>query len=482
MEKRQTITPSFGLALGLFLTIVGILSFGKFTFGINLHTLMLLSIVVGAVAAYKFGHSWAGIEAAIFDQIRRSMGAIIIMMLIGAIIGTFIQCGAVPALFYYGLKIISPTIFLPACLLICSLMSIATGTSWGTIGTIGLAMMGIGTSIGIPPAVTAGSVVAGAFFGDKMSPLSDTTNLAAAVVETNLYDHIRAMMYSAVPAYILSIIISWFVGMQYGGGTADLGQIAKVETILAGQFNLNVMVLAPMVVVFGLSFIRVPAIPSMVLGILVACGVSVIFQGESLQAAFGAINSGFKMSSDLELVNKLLSRGGIQSMMWTVSLILLALSLGGVLEKARIMEVIISKATKNIERVGSLVTVGIISSILVQMATTVIYFSIVLNGRLFKKSFEKMKLKRRMLSRVVEEGATMADPLIPWTTSGIFVYGVLGVGAWEYAPFCFNNYLTPIISIAMCYMGYSILYKSDDTEETEETEFIPENEKSFESS
>ena len=461
MSEETVRRPSFMAALLTFLSIVAILIIGIFALHVDLHILLILGIIVTALVAKKIGYKWEEIQAAMGHGVSRAMIGMFIFIAIGMLIGSWIQAGTVPALIYYGLDLLSPRWFLPAGLLICSITSLATGTSWGTAGTVGLALMGIGVSMGIPAPLVAGMVVSGAFFGDKMSPVSDTTNLAAISAETRLYDHIGAMMYSQLPALVIALVLYTLIGFKYAGGTIDAAQITEIQQTIAGTFNVSVWLLIPIVVLLTLSIMKVPAIPAMMAGVFTASILSMLTQGSSPADVLTAINYGFSSDTGVVAVDKLLNRGGIQSMMWTFSLSFIALALGGALDELHFLEVLIEKMIAKIKRAASLTTVTIISSILSNAAMGEAYLSIILNGRLYGKAFDEKGLQRRMLSRSLEEGATMTTGIIPWTTAGAFMAGTLGVSTIALAPFAFLNLLTPIISITMSYMGIYVLYKKD---------------------
>ena len=461
MSEETVRRPSFMAALLTFLSIVAILIIGIFALHVDLHILLILGIIVTALVAKKIGYKWEEIQAAMGHGVSRAMIGMFIFIAIGMLIGSWIQAGTVPALIYYGLDLLSPRWFLPAGLLICSITSLATGTSWGTAGTVGLALMGIGVSMGIPAPLVAGMVVSGAFFGDKMSPVSDTTNLAAISAETRLYDHIGAMMYSQLPALVIALVLYTLIGFKYAGGTIDAAQITEIQQTIAGTFNVSVWLLIPIVVLLTLSIMKVPAIPAMMAGVFTASILSMLTQGSSPADVLTAINYGFSSDTGVVAVDKLLNRGGIQSMMWTFSLSFIALALGGALDELHFLEVLIEKMIAKIKRAASLTTVTIISSILSNAAMGEAYLSIILNGRLYGKAFDEKGLQRRMLSRSLEEGATMTTGIIPWTTAGAFMAGTLGVSTIALAPYAFLNLLTPIISIIMSYMGIYVLYKKD---------------------
>ena len=412
MSEETVRRPSFMAALLTFLSIVAILIIGIFALHVDLHILLILGIIVTALVAKKIGYKWEEIQAAMGHGVSRAMIGMFIFIAIGMLIGSWIQAGTVPALIYYGLDLLSPRWFLPAGLLICSITSLATGTSWGTAGTVGLALMGIGVSMGIPAPLVAGMVVSGAFFGDKMSPVSDTTNLAAISAETRLYDHIGAMMYSQLPALVIALVLYTLIGFKYAGGTIDAAQITEIQQTIAGTFNVSVWLLIPIVVLLTLSIMKVPAIPAMMAGVFTASILSMLTQGSSPADVLTAINYGFSSDTGVVAVDKLLNRGGIQSMMWTFSLSFIALALGGALDELHFLEVLIEKMIAKIKRAASLTTVTIISSILSNAAMGEAYLSIILNGRLYGKAFDEKGLQRRMLSRSLEEGATMTTGII----------------------------------------------------------------------
>ena len=291
-----------------------------------------------------------------------------------------------------------------------------------------------------------------------MSPVSDTTNLASLSAEARLYDHIGAMMYTAVPSYIIALILYTLLGFRYAGGALDTKQIATIQDTIAGEFQISVWVLLPAIILLTLSVLRVPAIPSMIAGVLTASVVSIIIQGSSITEVLNAINYGYTSETGVLAVDELLNRGGIQRMMWTFSMAFIALALGGALDELHFLEVLVEKITKRIKRAASLVTVTIISGVVANLALSTAYLSIILNGKLYLKAFEKKGMQHRMLSRCLEEGATLTTGLIPWNMAGAFMAGALGVSTFEYAPYAFLNLINPIVSIVLSYFGIFILW------------------------
>ena len=455
MEKTMV---SKKTALILLAILIVLLSVGISVFNVNIQVLLLLGLMITIIFILKMGHSFDDVILKMKIGIERAFPALCIFILIGGLIGTWIQAGVVPTLIYYGFKLINVKFFLPVGLIVCSITSLATGTSWGTCGTVGVAFMAMGVGLGIPAPITAGMVVSGAFFGDKMSPLSDTTNLAAITVETDLYKHIKAMLYTTIPAYILSLIGFTLIGLKYSSNSnLNISMVNEMNTSILKTFTINPLVLIPVFLVLILSIKKVNAIVALSIGVVVGVIVSILIQGNSIESALNALNIGYVSNSGVKFVDDLLTRGGIQSMMSTFSLSFIALSLGALLEAYGFLEAIISLLIGKIKRVGSLVFLVIGTSFITNIIMCEIYLSIILNGSLYKKTFKDRGLKACMLSRLVEEGGTLTGALIPWTTAGAFVSGVLGVSAFQYAPYALLNLINPILSIVFAYFGIAVL-------------------------
>ena len=316
--------------------------------------------------------------------------------------------------------------------------------------------MGLGEALEIPLPLVAGMVVSGASFGDKMSPVSDTTNLAAMSAETDLYAPIKSMLYTTAPAYALALVAFTAVGVQYADQSLSVQDLVVLKEALAGEFVIGVAALLPLVVLLTLSMKRVPAEPSMLASVAVAIVLAVAVQGRDFVEVLDSLNTGYVSSTGLEQLDTLLTRGGVQSMMWTMSLALIALSLGGLLDRAGFVRVLLSGLLARIKRSATLMTTTIASGVIANMGMGEAYLSIIFGGQIFKESYEGDGLERHVLSRCLEEGATLSTSLIPWTTSGAFCMGVLGMSALEYAPWTFFNYINPVLSIILAYMGFGI--------------------------
>ena len=450
--------PSFSHALLTFMAIIITISVGMFIFNVSLHSLLLIAILIASISAYPLSkHGFADIRNAMNNSISQALSAVYIFILIGILIAALIQAGTVQTLILYGLDALSPAIFLPAGLVLCCLMSLATGTSWGTAGTAGIVLIGLGDTMGIPLPIVAGMVISGACFGDKMSPVSDTTNLSAMAAETNLYQHIRSMAYTTIPAFVITLIIFTMVGADYAGMSIPLADIDAMKMALNDLFTLNALTLLPLLVLITLSMKKVPAEPTMFFSAVTAVFIAIIIQDADTKDVLNALYSGGQLpATRIEQLDNLLGRGGITSMMWTLSLALLALALGGLFHTFGFLSVLMHTFLKSIKRGASLVATTIISAFTGNMIIGEAYMSIILGGQLFGKSYDEKGYNRSVLSRSLEEGATLTTPLIPWTTGGAFFAATLGVDTLEYIPWALLNWINPILSIALATTGYAL--------------------------
>lgn len=437
------------------------ISSGLFIFAISLHIVMFFCLIWTALHAWWLGYDFTAIRGMMNTGISNALPAIYIFILIGMVIAAFMQSGTVAALIYHGLNLLSPSLFLAAGLILCSLMSVATGTSWGTAGTLGVVLMGIGSAMEIPLPLVAGMVVAGATFGDKLSPISDTTNLAAMSANTNLYRHIGSMLYTTVPAFVLSLLIFTALGLRFADNALPEAAIAQMQDALAGQYSLSLAAtLLPLLVMLVMSLRRLPPEISMTASILSAVAVAVLYQDRSLVEVLNSLWSNSPGTTGIESLDSLLGRGGITSMSWTLLLSLLALALGGILFNAGFLQALLEGIIARVQRTASLIATTIGAGIVGNMGMGEAYISIILNCQLFRKAYEARGLDNAVLSRSVEEGSTMSTGLIPWTTAGAFYASTLGVPVLDYAPYAFLNYLNPIISIVMASVGIGLLRNS----------------------
>ncbi len=456
-EDKGEIKPSFTVALIVLVLIIAILSIGMFVLKVDLQPLLLVGIIVTMLICKKVGFTYEAMEKALCHGISRAMTSLFIFILIGMLIGSWVQSGTVPALVYYGLGLISPKFFLPAGYVACSIMAFATGTCWGTGGTLGVALLGIGTGMGMPLPLVAGMVISGSYFGDKMAPISDTNNLSTANCGADLYGHIAAMARTAIPTFLLSAALYTVIGLRYAGASYNLADVEAIRSTISGMFTINLTTLIPLVVLIVVSFIKVPPIPALLSGILAGNICAVLFEGVTLTDVLTCWNYGFAGETGNVVVDKIINNGGIQDMMWTFSLAFIGVALGGLLDDTRILEVLIDKFMEKIKSAWALVTTTIITSMLSNMAMGENYLSSIINSRLWGRAYDKLGLQRRMLSRCVEEGATLSAPLIPWTTAGAFFYGAFQLSPFVYAPFAFTNYICPLMTIILVAFGITLI-------------------------
>ena len=450
--------PTLIHSLVCFLPIVGMISLGLFVLGISLHTIIFGCLIWAVANTALLRYSYGEIQDMMSQAITRALPAIYIFILIGMVIASFMQSGTIALLIYYGLAILEPSLFLFSGLLLCCLMSVATGTSWGTVGTLGVVFIGIGEALQIPLPIVAGMIVSGATFGDKMSPVSDTTNLAAMSAESNLYTHIRTMLITTVPTLVIVSVILLFLGSFYADNNLPKQDISNIRDALDKAYNLNpVVTLLPLLVMLGMSIKRYSPQVSMTASILTATIIAILYQQSSSVAVLNALWSNTPGTTGIESIDNLLGRGGITSMSWTLLLSLMALALGGVLFGGGFLAVLLAGMINQIKRTTSLIALTIASGFVGNVAMGEAYISIILNCQLFKGSFEAMKLDRSLLSRSVEEGSTVTTGLIPWTTAGAFYAATLGVPVLDYLPYAFFNFLTPVVSICMAAMGLGLL-------------------------
>ncbi|NLY81770.1 MAG: Na+/H+ antiporter NhaC [Clostridiales bacterium] len=445
----------------IFLMVIIIISTVKW--GIEPHMPIVASSIVAALIAMRCGHSWGSVAAGGLDSIKGTVEALIIIMCVGMLIGSWVWSGTMPAMVYYGLKLITPGAFLVVGCILTLIVGISTGSSWTASGTVGVALMGISMGLGINPAIAAGMVISGAYTGDKLSPLSDSTNVAAAAAQTPLYDHVRAMMTTTIPSFSIALVLYAIVGavvVDEAGYDATLA--INIQNAISDNFYISPWIMFPVLVVIYGAVKRIPAIPSLLLASAVACVVAMLAQGASFPEVFGGLQYGFSADTGNEVADKLLNRGGVDSMMWTISLIMFALFFGGILEKCGFIEVLLGGIVKRVKTVGGLVTATIITGIICDVILTDQYLAIMVPSKMYAKSFDDRGLSRSFLSRTTEDGATLWSPMIPWNGCGAYQAATLGVSNWAFFPYAFMNLINPVLAIVMTYMGIGIKYKEED--------------------
>ncbi|MDN7123700.1 Na+/H+ antiporter NhaC [Pseudidiomarina terrestris] len=427
-----------------------------------------VAVVIGFVNNYR----WDDIEEGIKEGVSVALGALLIILAVGSLIGTWLLSGTVPTMIYYGLELLNPSWFYAASALICGIIALAIGSSWTTAATIGVALMGVAAGMELSPGITAGAVVSGAYFGDKMSPLSDTTNLAPAVAGTELFAHIRYMVFTAGPAYLISLVLFFLLGLNVETTTTSALKLETMQLELTNAYNIGWEMLVPLLVLLYLAATRKPALPTVFFGALLGGAWAVIFQPElieelagdgsavaSLKVVWMALTDGIVVETGSAQLDSLLSGGGMSSMLNTVWLILSAMTFGAIVEKIGLLQRLISGVLGFAKSTGNLIAATLFTCFGANLLTADQYMAIVIPGRMFREEYEKRGLDARVLSRTLEDSGTLTSALIPWNTCGAFMMGTLAVSPWEYAPFAFFNWLTPLIAMFYGYTGIRILHR-----------------------
>lgn len=443
-----------------FLGIIVLIGTGLFWLEVSLHSLLFLCLIWAGANARWLGYDYRNIRQFMGQAIQRALPAIYIFLLIGMVIASFMHSGTIATLMYYGLAWLPAALFLPIGLLLCSIMSVATGTSWGTVGTLGIVFIGIGEAIGLPSGLVAGMVVCGATFGDKLSPISDTTNLAAMSAETDLYRHITTMLYTTVPTYLLALLIFTVLGVTTVNTGFSGTAIDEIRTALSTEYRLNpLLCLLPILTLAYLSYRRIAPEVTMAASVVVAIIVALIYQDGSLAEILNALWLNSPGNTGIASLDDLLGRGGMYAMSWTLILAIMALSLGGIMHGAGFLKAMLSGLISRVRRTSALIATTISTGVLGNMAMGEAYISIILNCQLFRDKYQAQKLDAAVLSRTVEEGSTMTTGLIPWTTAGAFYSATLGVAVLDYLPYAFFNYLNAVVAVAMAALGLGLLRK-----------------------
>jgi len=463
--ERGRRDPHLWEALISILGLIVFISLAIVRYEADPHVPILLGVLVAAIIGLKAGFTWKEIETGMLNGITNALQAIVILAIIGILIGVWILSGVVPTMLYYGLKILHPNIFLLAALIICSITSLATGTSWGTAGTIGIALIGIGEGLGFPLPVVAGAVLSGAYFGDKMSPLSDTTNMTPAMVGTDLYTHIKHMTYTTGVSYGITLVIEAILGFFFGGGQANLEKINQILAGIDAQFTINPLMLIPPAIVIVLAFRKIPAVPGIVIGILAAGILGVIFQGNTFGGLLSSAYGGYTSNSGVEAVDNLLTKGGLDSMMYTISLVICAMMFGGIMEKTNQVRVVVNVILKKAQSTGSLIMATVLTAIGANLILCEQYMAIVMTSKMYAQAYKDKGLHPKNLSRAVEDSATVTANLVPWNSGGAYMTATLGVPTIAYLPFNFFCWLSPIVSMVYGWLNITIDPLKEEIEE-----------------
>lgn len=450
MTKKN---PTFGQAIALVAVVFAVILIAMALFHIDPHMPVFIAIALVNAFGLYLGYRWEELEKCMFSTVASALQPMFLIMMIGMVVGGWIASGTVPYMIYWGMQILSPKWFLLTTVILCSVMSISLGSSWTTIGTIGVALMGVGGGLGIPAPMTAGAILTGSFFGDKQSPLSDTTNFAPAVAGTDLYSHVRSMLWTTIPGLGLSMVGFTFLGFRYATGDIDHAQLDQFLNALNGAFNMNVLLLVPMVVLVFMIIKKTPAVLAMGIAALLGVVFAMVFQGVSFGDALTYIHYGYKANTGVEIVDKLLTRGGLNSMMWTISLMMMALCMVGVLEKTKVLNVILEKIARVVSKPFGLITTTLISCIGFSCVAPESSMSMVLPGTMFAPAYDRLGIDKSVLSRTLEDGTTLVAPMIPWHTGGVYSAVTLGVATLSYLPFYFLGIITPIVCIVMAFLN-----------------------------
>ena len=468
--------PSLAISLVPVAVLVALLAssvvlFGDGSSGGPNQIALILAAGTAIIIGVAHGYSWKVLQEGIVHGISLSLGAVIILLTVGSLIGSWILAGVVPTMIYYGLSLLSPAIFFPSAAIICALVSISTGSSWTTAGTVGVALIGIAVAQDLNPGLAAGAVISGAYFGDKMSPLSDTTNLAPAMAGTELFTHIRHMVWTTTPSITIAVVLFAVIGWN-SAAPQDTAAVAEIQAALGSSFRIGVHLLLPVALVIGLVVKRMPAFPALLIGALVGCLFAALFQPQAvltyaaspglpawaglIKGTWMSLFDGFVLESGNAALDELLSRGGMSSMLTTVWLILAAMMFGAVMETTGMLGRIAASILSLVRGTGSLIAATLLTSFGMNVIASDQYIAIVLPGRMFRAEFARRGLHPKNLSRALEDGGTMTSALVPWNTCGAFMAGTLGVATFAYAPYAFFNLINPVISMIYGFTGFTI--------------------------
>lgn len=457
--------PTFNEAMTPMAAMILLLGIGYGKYGLPIQALLIIAACIAAVIAKRVGYEWKNMIGGISDKIHSSLPSLFVMVCVGAMIASWMVSGTIPMMIYYGIKIIDPQFLFVTAFFVTAIISTFTGTSFGSAGTAGVAIMGIAIALGLPLEIAAGAVISGAVFGDKLSPFSDTTILAPIAAGSELYEHIRHMMYTTGAATIASIIVFTFVGMNI-----PVAAMSNPETVnavlnnLEQLYNFNWILLLPPVVVFWGAYTKKPTIPMLLLASLMGIIFGIVFQNFTLKTAMMAFVNGFKVDmlaasahvESVKAITTLLNRGGLMGMMSTVLLVFCAFAFAGIFSKAGCIEVILQKVVGSITSVGNLIAATVGSTLFMSIVTGSSYLALLIPGEMFRDLYKKFNLAPKNLSRTLEDAGTCAVPIVPWSVAGTYMAATLGVPTIEYLPWAVLCYSSMIFAIVFGYTGFSI--------------------------
>ena len=475
-RKPSLLQAIFPILFLIGLLVINILIFGTDGLsGSNQLVLVISSAVAGLISVFQLDIKWEKLQDGIVKSISSAMSSILILLLIGALAGTWLLSGIVPAMIYYGLQILNPTIFLIAACIVSAIVSIATGSSWTTVATVGVALLGIGKALGFGEGIIAGAIISGAYFGDKMSPLSDTTNLAPAMAGTDLFTHIRHMTKTTVPSILITLIIFGVIGFTTGA-EGSVGQVQEISSVILENFNINGwLFIVPLLVLFMIVK-KIPAVPALLAGALLGGLFAIIFQPQAIQlianeegasfvyqsykAVMMALYGEISILTSNDIVNELLITRGMSGMLNTIWLIVCAMIFGGIMEESGMLKVLAEAIIEKVHSVGSLIASTAATCVFFNITTSDQYLAILVPGRMYADIYRKRGLKPENLSRTLEDSATVTSVLIPWNTCGATQASVLGVATLTYAPYCFFNIISPLMTVLFGYFKLGLTFYS----------------------
>ena len=453
MEKKKASLALSSLAIVL---IVAFIAVGIGVFNVNIAILLFLCWMIMWPFAAHLGYSFSEMEGFAYEMAQKCIAPAAIILAVGMMIASFMAAGTVPTILVAGLKLITPKFFLALTFIMCCIMSVIMGTSWGTLGTVGIAMMGVGAGLGVNPAITAGAVVSGAWFGDKMSPMSDSTIMCSTITETYIMDYIKAMMQTTIPAAVVSVIIYLGIGIFISGDSYDASTVDSIMNGLKGMFHINLIPVIPIVIVIVMILMKKGTIVSMMSGTVVAILIAVIYQGYSVADMGTFLYSGFTCNTENEILISLLNRGGMTSMLSLLAVFVGGLGLGGILDKTGMLEPIFHYITEKYKSPRGIMLMAWCATLLCILVIADNNFAFVMVATLFGSAFQKYNLKSQNLSRILEDVGTLGSALVPWNVGAQFAAGVLGVSTLAYMPYAFLNWMTPILSLAFIILQVKI--------------------------
>ena len=444
--------------------------FGADAMGPN-QLVLILSAAVASIIGKKNGMHWEEVEKAILRQIAVSMQPVLILLIVGAMIGSWILSGTVPTIIYYGVDLVSPSYFYISASLVCAILSFSIGSSWSVAGTLGIGLMGIAIAMDLSLPISAGAVISGAYFGDKLSPLSDTTNLAAAVTGNDLFEHIKHMLWTTVPSFIIALCLFFFLGLD-NSSTVSIDEINKLQHSMAETFNVHLLALIPFLLMLLLAARKIPVLPALLCGTLVGALFAVLLQWDVViklandqglsdsasifKGLMSAMFFGFHSETGNVSMDILLSKGGMESMLPTIALMITAMTFGGVMMGTGLLRRLLSTTLQRAKKTGDLVSTTVGTCVGTNILVADQYLSIIIPGQMFADAYKDQKLKPVNLSRTLEDSATLTSALVPWNTCGAYMTATLGVSTFMYAPFAFFNFLCPMIAVFYGYLNIAL--------------------------